>query len=384
MKHHHQKAPVRIVVVVFLLATIALQFLPLTTARAAEQITTRSLTLQAGTVDGGSKVGGSVHHLFQFTLPSTTAIGSISFEYCTTAAMTCVAPDGIDTTNATRGAESGWTDTTIVKAPTTATNVFYLKKTTATGFATANTPVSYQILNVINPTVKGSFYVRINTYAATDMTGTPIDAGVVTAATAEQIRLEGQMPESLVFCVGEQIFTTSGVPDCANPLNTDGIISFNQLFSPTDTAVASSQMVASTNAGDGYSITVNGPTLTSSGNTILPMDTMGPDVNGTSQFGMNLKANTSATTPIINIGAEPAPSADAVDYFGVAAAGYDQLDNYKFKTGDVVATSNPTSTTGIGASNAQIFTVSYIANVPGKQAAGTYSTTLTYICTARF
>ena len=32
----------------------------------------------------------------------------------------------------------------------------------------------------------------------------------------------------------------------------------------------------------------------------------------------------------------------------------------------------------------QIFTVAYMANVSGSQPAGTYATTLTYVCTATF
>src|SRR4051812_45052329 len=70
----------------------------------AAQITSRSLTLQAGATDGGSKPGGVVNHLFSFTLPNTLSgnVGSILFQYCTTAAdvapATCVKPTGLHTT----------------------------------------------------------------------------------------------------------------------------------------------------------------------------------------------------------------------------------------------------------------------------------------------
>jgi len=186
------------------------------------------------------------------------------------------------------------------------------------------------------------------------------------------------MPESLVFCTGGTVGTTSGVPDCATA--TSGAVAFNQLFSPTDTATATSQMAASTNAGTGYNITVNGATLTSGSNTITAMGSSTTGVRGTSQFGLNLKANTVATsTPAI--GTEVAPASNGTNYRGQSIGGYSTVDNFKFVTADSVANSGNAS---LGGSDAQIFTVSYIVNVPGSQPAGTYTTTLTYICTPTF
>jgi hypothetical protein len=139
-------------------------------------------------------------------------------------------------------------------------------------------------------------------------------------------------------------------------------------------------MAASTNAGFGYNITVNGPTLTSGSNTITAMGSSTTGVRGTGQFGLNLKANTVATsTPAV--GTEVAPAANGTNYKGQAVLGYNSIDNFKFVTGDNVANS---ANGGAGATDAQIYTVSYIVNVPGSQAAGTYTTTLTYICTPTF
>ena len=186
------------------------------------------------------------------------------------------------------------------------------------------------------------------------------------------------MPESLVFCTGGTIGTTAGVPDCS--LATSGSVNFNQLFSPTDTATATSQMAASTNAGSGYNITVNGPTLTSGSNTVTAMGTAAAGIRGVSQFGLNIKANTTLTsTPAVGI--EVAPAANGTNYRGQAVTGYNTADTFKYTTGDSVANS---ANGGAGGTDAQIFTVSYIVNVPGSQPAGTYTTTLTYICTPTF
>lgn len=344
----------------------------------ATQITARSLTLVAGTTDGGSKIGGVVKHLFTFTVPSGTSVGSIQFQYCMTASVTaCVMPTGLLTTSATLNAgATGWASgATLVN---TTNGAPYLTKTAASAAGT----ITVQLNTVTNPTVATgiTFFVRINSYVATNATGTVIDTGTVAAATTYQIILTGTMPESLVFCAGAVVLTTGGQPDCSTATNS--AVTFNQLFSPTDTATATSQMAASTNAGSGYVITVNGTTLTSTvgGNTIAAMGTAGVGVRGTGQFGMNLKLNTLTTsTPVV--GAEVSAAADGVNLKGEAATGYNTVDTFKYASGNTVADS---ANGGAGATNAQIYTVSYIVNVAGNQPSGTYTTTLTYICTATY
>ena len=223
-----------------------------------------------------------------------------------------------------------------------------------------------------------TFFVRISTYASEDATGTAIDTGTVAASTNTDIVLSGAMPESLVFCTGAQIGLTVGVPDCNKA--TSGAIEFNQLFSPTDTATATSQMSASTNAGSGYTITVNGTTLMSGTNSVSPMALMTTGAHGVSQFGMNLKLNTIVTSTV-PVGLEVAVPSNGTNYRAQSLPGYDTVDNFKYVSNDPVANSGNAT---LGGSDAQIMTVSYIVNVPGSQPAGTYTTTLTYICTPTF
>ena len=368
------KLPNRTLSAIILTATLIAQLLPFGTV-SATQIPTRSLTLQAGTSDGGSKPGGVVKHLFAFTLPSGSTVGSLKFDYCTLASGVCTMPVGLVTTAATLASQNAATGFTMVN---TTNGSPYLTRPTA---VIAGNPlaVSYQLANVTNPTTPNqSFYVRISSYATTDATLSSTDSGTVSASTAVQIVLSGTMPESLVFCTGATIGTTVGVPDCSKA--SIGVIGFGQLFSPTDTSTATSQMVASTNAGAGYAITVNGPTLTSGSNTIAPMSSMITGAHGVSQFGINLKLNTvvTSTTPV---GSEIAIASNGTNYRGQAVTGYSTVDAFKFVSGDAVADS---ANGGAGGSDAQILTASYIVNVPGSQPAGTYTTTLTYICTPTF
>ncbi len=374
------------------MAALVLQLIPPATAVAATQITARSLTLVAGTTDGGSKPGGTVDHKFQFTLSDTVdSLGSLMFQYCTTAApvvsgIGCVAPVGISTQTATLGAETGATGFTTITASSLddasdgAYNVTTIGRSAASTIGASPVVVTIQINGIINPTTAQTFFVRISSHTSLNGSGVALEAGTVAAATSTQIQLSGTMPESLVFCAGATVGVNAGsVPDCSTV--TTGVVNFDRLFSPTDTAIATSQMAASTNAGSGYAITVNGPTLTSGTNTIAPMSngTGGPTagIHGVSQFGLNLVANTVATsTPAVGIDITPASGAGS--YKGEPVPHYATVDSFKYADGDTVADS-----TNVG-TDAQIYTTSYIVNVPGSQPAGTYSTTLTYICTPTF
>lgn len=408
------------------------------TANAA-QLTTRSLTLVADTVGGSAPYGAPgnlVKHHFTFSSPAVgTDLGSMRFQYCTTAANsaaspTCVAPAGLDVTAVTLDSSSGatgWTTTT-----DDAPNNFWIGRTAAALVDNdpngTNTIITANFSGIVPPSATNTtFYVRITTYQGNDGATTPVDSGVVAASTATPIVVSGTMPESLVFCTGRTVpvIASTTVPDCANA--TAGTIGFDKLFSPTDTAAATSQMAASTNATYGYVVTVNGNTLMSGTNAITGMvGAAGAPVastRGTAQFGMNLVANTTTvasgfganaldrtvdpnscqTTPA-NAGcaawlatdnyADPAvisPLSTGTAYRGQPLTGYRTVDQFRFQTGDSVANSleddGDAATIGSsaqGGTDGQIYTVSYIANVPGNLPAGTYTTTLTYICTPTF
>ena len=343
----------------------------------AAQISNRTLVLVAGTTDGASKAGGVVNHLYTFTTGSTANIGSIKFEYCTIAVavgVACTTPTGLVTTSATIGSQSGATGFTL-----TTTNAGSPYLTRGVAAIPAGTALTYQLNTITNPTDENtSFYVRITTFESVNATTGAKDIGTVAASTSTQIILSGTMPESLTFCTGGAISTVGGVPDCTSA--TSGSIEFSDLFSPSSTSTASSQMAASTNANTGYVITVNGPTLTSGTNEIPPMAAAGVGVKGSGQFGMNLKANTGATSTI-PVGSEIGDVSNGVERKAQSLTGYDTVDTFKFTSGDTIADS---ANGGAGPTNSQIYTASYIVNVEARQIAGTYTTTLTYICTATF
>lgn len=307
----------------------------------AAPITGRSVTI------GSSVASATTTYSFTFTVPSSTVIKSASFTACTAASGTCTTPSGFSVASSTLTAQptnlgdaSGWTVSTATAGS------LRLTKSGNVAAPTGSQTVGFS--SVVNPSATNStFYFRITTYSDASWT-TPIDTGTVATSTAGQITVTASVDEALTF-------TLSSATVALGTLTT------------STTGSGTSAMTVSTNAATGYNVTVNGTTLTSGSNTITALSSPTASTQNTKQFGINLVAN---TTPSVG-------SAVSGSGTGAAATGYNSANNYKFVTGDTVASASvPT--------NSNTFTVSYIGNVDGSTAAGSYSTILTYIATANF
>lgn len=304
---------------------------------------------------GSSGPGVTTSYVINATTATSDLVGSISFEFCVDAVGSCVLPSGVVTTGATLGTQSGATGFTLMAG---ANGRPYLTRVAAS--VNDNEPLSYTLNNITNPTATNtSYFVRITTYTASDGVTGPVDNGTVALSTAEPVQLTGVTPEILVFCVGTTI-----VGNCTTIAG--DTIDFGD-FSPTSTRTGTSVMQAQTNAAGGYVITVNGSTLASGINTIPALATQTTSIIGTSQFGMNLRAN---GTPVV--GTNPT----GVGIGGVVA-NYNTPNLWRYGSGEAVA-SAPAPT------NENTYTSSYIVNIGGAQAAGVYTATMTYICTASF
>jgi hypothetical protein len=422
-----------------LLPSLAFAANCLGTAQAnACQITNRSLLLEPGATSGGSLPGnvatGTVNHKFSFTLNDTNDnLAAIAFQYCTTAAAVpngtgCVAPVGINTSAVTLGTNTGatgWTATTHETgwddaADTVNNGVLLTRPAANLGGGASGVPVVVELDNIMNPSATNTtFYVRIWTFQSSTVTLSSLtasnadDAGTVAASTANPIVLTGTMPESLIFCTGAtiNISTVTTLPDCSTA--TSGNISFNQLFDPNTTSWATSQMAASTNAGQGYQITLAGKTMMSGSNKVAAIgSTAAVSIPGTAQFGLNLIDDKNPTAPIVTDPTIGTGSANPITYWNGDSAGtggainpvsnasngFYALPNTGFN-GAGGASNHPTysfNDTGVNTvaesnfggtlspTNSQRYTATYIVNVPGNQPAGSYTTTLTYICTATY
>ncbi len=324
------------------------------TKASAAQITSRSLKLS-------DSISG--HHNTTYNLSFTTGtagfVGSMEFQFCQNSALLedpCIAPYGLDVLNANVTSQTGTAG--FFKSPASSVNDFIVNQSPPL-FINSGTAITFTLNNIVNPTDEGSYYVRVMTYANTTASGVPVDFGAMAFPINPGFSVSTEVPPYLTFCGGVSI---SGY-DC-NTAN-DSVIDFGQ-FSPAVTSAGQSQLVAATNAGSGYTIYSNGTTMTS-GNNTLP--TMQNDTSkaGVSQFGINLRNN---TTP--NIGEDTTGPGT-----GSVTTNYNQPNRFRFVPGETIATATQVQ-------DYRKYTVSYVVNVAKDQAPGVYSTTLTYVCLANF
>ena len=137
-------------------------------------------------------------------------------------------------------------------------------------------------------------------------------------------------------------------------------------YATSDSLGASTPSIAhtltvSTNTANGYSVSVQGATLTAGANTIAAIGgTNTASAPGTSQFGINVSASGGS-------GTVTAPYAGSGFAYAANATTPDQTASES--TGDGVNT---------------VYSVEYLANISGVTPASNYSTVLTYSVTANF
>ncbi len=306
-----------------------------------------------------SQPSGVGLHRVGFTITNfSQPIGSIRVQYCGNSPIigeTCDPPVGLDASDATielQVGESGFS----LHADSDENNVILSRPPT-----TPTQPaLRYELGNVENPSLLGTFYARIFTYPTDDGSGPYDQAGGVALSTVDEVGLETEVPPYLLFCSG----VTIAGQDCSTA---EGFFIDLGEFSEFSTTTASSQFVVATNAPSGYATRINGATLTSGNNVIPALNSPTASQAGSSQFGINLRNNTNP-----NVGANPSGPGTATP-----APNYNQVNQFMFSSGDAIAQSS------IPSSNRK-FTVSYVTNINGDQAPGIYSATMSFVTLANF
>lgn len=211
--------------------------------------------------------------------------------------------------------------------------------TNATTGATGDT----QITNHATP---ASYTIAIS--------GTFGDSGdiVVNVLSDDQVSVSATVDESLTFTISDNSIgfgTLSASDDYFASGDTNG----------SATEAEAHTLVVGTNAANGYTMTINGATLTSGANTIAAIGSSNTASSaGTEQFGLRIDESGGS-------GAVSAPYADTGFAFDTAAFP------------DEVAAAT-------GASANTTYSVRYLANITSSTEAGAYTATLTYVATANF
>lgn len=342
----------RLIASALMLAAVSVLPVLSATSVSAAQITGRKVTIST------SAPSASATYTFAFTVPSATVIQSASFVACDAPSGTCNTPAGFSASSAVASQPSNLGDVSGWATTNSTSTELRLSKSGNAAPPTGSQSVVFS--SVTNPsTANTTFFLRMTTFANANWTS-PIDTGVVAASTAIQVTLSLQVDETLTFCTGTSITGTNCGTATGSTVNLG-------IGSTTATSTGTSIMAASTNAVLGYTITVSGGTLTSGSNTITALASGATSSIGTKQFGLNLVAN---TVPSVGTGVSGSGTATPTVNYGTS-------NTFRLGTGESVATIG-------GVTNANTFTVSYIANIDGSTPAGNYTTTLTYVATPNF
>lgn len=320
--------------------------------RAAE-LTLRNISVSSG------QPGISTTHTYNFTFGSTSVVGSIVFRYCENTPVygqTCDPPVGLDLSGAVLSSQSGNTGFSIDTLNSNA-NTIVLTRTPGSSVAVAS---SYVFDSIVNPTnAPHSEFIQISTHASTNGSGARIDEGSVAYAVNTTIDVSAYVPPFLNFCVGVSVAL-----DCTSTVGNSIDLG---TISKTAANSATSQFSTATNDPSGYVVYALGNTMTSGNNIIPALAAPLPNVAGSSQFGLNLRSNTSPS-----VGQDP---------FGVGTGlptlNYNFPNFYTYNSGDSLASSTLSS-------DYTRMTVSYLVNAAGPQPPGVYSTTITYLATVSF
>ncbi len=203
------------------------------------------------------------------------------------------------------------------------------------------------VTQITNPASPGSQAITISG-------GTFADSGTATVViiSDDQVQISATVAQTLTFSISDNTIGFGSLSDSAARYATGDTLG-------SASEVGAHDMSASTNATSGYSITVDGATLTSGANTITAIGASNTaSAVGTEQFGIRLTATGGS-------GAVSAP---------YAAAGF-AFDTAAFPDQVAAAT---------GASASTTYSTRYLANIATLTEAGAYSTVLTYNATANF
>jgi hypothetical protein len=141
-------------------------------------------------------------------------------------------------------------------------------------------------------------------------------------------------------------------------------------FSPSGPATTTATFSVSNYTSYGYVVQIVGNPPSNGSHTITAMSTTDVSQFGIEQFGINLVANTSP----VSFGFNP----DHGQFgSGSAATNYDTPDNFRYVSGETIASA--TESSGV-----TIYTISYLVNVSSLTPGGQYSSNQTIVVTGTY
>jgi hypothetical protein len=347
----------------------------------AAQITSRSVTV------GNSKGGATTNYDFTFTPPSSTTAVRVLFQICDsplqlTSCAQSSGASGADLSGATFNTASpttapftsNWATGTSGQAPSATS--FYIAYNTGNNLSGSSRTV--ELTGVKNPTAANTeYYARIYTYSDTAAT-TVIDYGAMALGTGQEMTVQANVQESLVFKVGASGGCTPSGTSVNIGTGADNVLSSSSASAGTST------LCVNTNALSGFTVAY---ISNSSHNNAF--------TNGSHDFGDNSSGNTfsgaSAGTNdffginvVNNTGASGGPTAGAACSGGVTPTSYGSAygtdSTYGFVHGTL--TTLYSETTGPTANDT--CTVTYAGEAGTTTNTGAYQVKINYVATGTF
>jgi hypothetical protein len=141
-------------------------------------------------------------------------------------------------------------------------------------------------------------------------------------------------------------------------------------FSTSTAATATATFSVSNYTSYGYAVQIIGAPPANGAHTIDALASTDSSISGMEQFGINLVANTDPAS----VGANP----DQGQFgFGVASPNYATSNQYRYVSGETIATAPKSS-------GVTKYTISYVVNVNSLTPGGQYTSNQTLICTGTF
>jgi hypothetical protein len=332
------------------------------------------LPVRSATLDDSRPGDPNVH--FSWNSSTASLIKGIRIQVCTDglANTACTTPTGSDLTPATLTSTGGqlgasaWAITTVVSA-------HEILITNATGASTTIGGTSTLDLgNFVNPTSIGTFFFRISTYTTTAaLPGDSVSYGAIGTSTNRSLTVTGDVAESLVFRVANAISVCDGASETniadPNDAASDLVTLSPNPMTTSGASIGTAQFCASTNAQHGYAITYADWGSNS-------YDGHKGFWNGSHQFnpgGISAFTSTPGTEQFgFKVGVAGSGSGTVTAPYNAATYNYND-------SGSAVQLASASVST-----IANIYTVSYLANVSATTPGGTYRAHQMFVITATF
>jgi hypothetical protein len=371
------------VLVALLFATVAPALVP--SLAAAATVTERSIALSSS-----SKSATGVTYTVNFK-PTVNA-GAFVVDFCSDTPVigeACTAPTGFSIASAS-SSTAGFTDVAEV------TNGGNHNTLRVVGSMTAGNAVSVDVAGVANPSVAGTLYARVLTYANEtnaegyesadpDAVGAHLDEGGLAVSITNTVGVSGAVLESLTFCAAKSTISANCdlTGNAAPTLKLGETVPGTTAVALDSTHVSTGDMYTqiSTNAVGGAIVSLkSGVTcgglkrVEATGCDITPAVSSGISA-GDAKFGVK-------ATAVADTGSNPAGTFQAVNSYGSSTFLLHWVSGNATGVGSVYG--DPILDTDSAPANNKNMKLTFGASVSNSTPAGIYSADLSLIATGKF